>query len=125
LWLFSGGVLPNDLEPLQWLQWKFPADAPVLQPGSRYAFLVMFDQAARERELALANKFDAPHELGRHGIRREGSVAQPWVDLSWVNNLNASALPTDLQTRLEQPPNTWGRPDVDTYRVLRFYIEGA
>jgi hypothetical protein len=124
LWLVSGGVLPHDLEPLQWLRWELPANAPVLQPGSRYAFLVMFDQPARERELALANMIDAPHEFGRHGIRREGSVAQPWVDLSWVEQLKAS-LPTDLEKRLEQPPNTWGRPDVDTYRDLRFYIEGT
>jgi hypothetical protein len=128
LWLVRGGVLPDDqdhLKPLQWLRWEFPADAPILQPVNRYAFLVMFDRPAPQQELALANMLDAPQEFGRHGIRREGSVAEPWVDLSWVQNLKASSLPTDLEKRLEQPPNTWGRPDVDTYRVFRFYIEGA
>jgi hypothetical protein len=125
LWLVSGGVLPHDLEPLRWLRWEFPADGPVLQAGRRYAFLVMFDQPAHGRELALANKYHGPQEFGGHGIRREGSVAQPWADHSWVNNLKASSLPIDLEQRLAQPPGTWGRPDVDTYRVLRFYVEGV
>jgi hypothetical protein len=124
LWLVTGGALPQELDRNQWLRWEFPADAPVLEPGHRYAFLVMFDEPAPQRELALANLYHGPANFGGHGIRREGSVAQPWIDHSWVNNLEASALPSG-NDRLTQQPGTWGRPDVDTYRVLTVFIEGT
>jgi hypothetical protein len=126
LWVVSGGRLPEPLVKDQWLRWQFPGDALVLQPGQHYAFLVMFDDPAPEQELALANQLHGPTTaFGGHGIRREGSVAQPWRDPSWVNNNQASALPQDRAARLAQPPGTWGRPDVDTYRVLTLFIEGS
>jgi hypothetical protein len=124
LWVVSGGVLPVPLWKDQWLRWQFPDDAPVLQPGQRYAFLVMFDEPAPARELALANLYHGPADFGGHGIRREGSVAQPWLDTSWVNSREASSLPLSRAVRLAQQPGTWGRPDVDTYRVLTLFIEG-
>jgi hypothetical protein len=125
--VISGGKLPTPLEKDQWLRWEFPSDVPFLQlqPAQRYAFLVMFDHPAPNRELALANTYLFPGDFGGHGIRREGSIAQPWLDTSWVNDCKATSLPLDREVRLAQQPGTWGRPDVDTYRVLRLYIEGT
>ena len=69
--------------------------------------------------------------MNRHAIRREGSVEHPWTRLDEVFNgtvdrsrIEASQLPLDWTTRLRMQPSTWGRPDVDTYRDLLFYIEG-
>jgi hypothetical protein len=117
-------MLPAALQKDQWLRWQLPSGAPVLQPGRRYAFLVLFDEPAPRRELALANLYHGPHDFGGHGIRREGSVAHPWCDPRWVNDRTASSLPLDRDVRLAQQPGTWGRPDVDTYRVLTLFIEG-
>jgi hypothetical protein len=124
--VISGGTLPQDLQKDRWLRWELVGDdAIVLQPGTKYAFLVMFDEPAACRELALANLYHGPtHHFGGHGIRREGSVTDPWRDPSWVNNREASSLPLNWDVRLQQQPGTWGRPDVDTYRVLTIYIEG-
>ena len=47
--------------------------------------------------VALANMIDAPREFGRHGIRREGSVARPWANRNWVT-LAASSLPASRST---------------------------
>jgi hypothetical protein len=121
----SGGRLPQGLHKDQWLRFGLSGDAVVLNPGTKYAFLVMFDQPSARRELALANLYHGPRDFGGHGIRREGSVTEPWRDPSWVENREASSLPLDRQRRLELPPGTWGRPDVDTFRVLTVYIEGA
>jgi hypothetical protein len=127
LWVVSGGVLPADLQKDQWLRWEFPDDSPVLQPERRYAFLVMFDEPARGRELALANLYNGPRAFGGHGIRREGRApnpSSPVGDLSWVNKPKAGSF-LDWEVRLGQQPGTWGRPDVDTTRVLTLFIEGT
>ena len=124
--VIAGGTLPQDLHANQWLRWELVGDdAIVLQPGTKYAFLVLFDEPSGRRELALANLYHGPRNFGGHGIRREGAVVEPWHDPRWVNNREASSLPLERQQRLEQQPGTWGRPDVDTYRVLTFYIEGS
>jgi hypothetical protein len=114
--LIRGGHLPDPLVKNQWLRWELPHDALVLDHGQRFAFLVMFDDPLPDQELALANNYHAQTPFGGHGIRREGNIAQPWSDTTWVNNPEAASLP-DWEKRLTQPPNTWGRPDVDTYRV--------
>jgi hypothetical protein len=122
----AGGALPAGLHKDQWLRWELVGGAPVaLRPGTRYAFLVMFDEPSARRELALANLYHGPRDFGGHGIRREGSVAEPWRDPSWVEDRGSSSLPLDRGRRLEQQPGTWGRPDVDTFRVLTVYIEGS
>jgi hypothetical protein len=131
LGVLAGGILPTELVNCQWLRWEVTGEAVVLKPNSKYAFLVMFDEAAPERELALANLLHGVQEsggqaIGGHGIRREGSIAQPWEHpKDWVNSVEASSLPSKWEDRLALPPGTWGRPDVDTYRLLTFYIEGA
>jgi hypothetical protein len=127
LGVVSGDTLPGpgELHKGQRLRWELTGDnGIVLQPGTKYAFLVMFDEPSAHRELALANLYHGPADIGGHGIRREGSVAEPWLDPSWVNNRQASSLPLDRARRLEQRAGTWGRPDVDTFRVLTFYLEG-
>ena len=129
LWVVSGGTLPMGLQKDQWLRWELTGgEAIVLQPGTKYAFLVMFDEPSALRELALANLYHGPtHQIG-HGIRREGSKpdpSNPSGDPTWVNNVEASSLPLDRAVRLAQQPGTFGRPDVDTFRVLTFFIEGV
>jgi hypothetical protein len=124
LQVVSGGTLPETLQKNQLLRWELLGDAIVLQPGTKYAFLVMFNEPSGHRELALANLYHGPPHFGGHGIRREGSVPEPWRDPSWVNDRQASSLPLNWDVRLAQQPGTWGRPDVDTYRVLTVYIEG-
>jgi hypothetical protein len=129
-----GGHLPQDLQPQQYLRWALTGDdAVVLEVGNKYAFLVMFDEPAPRRELALANNYSGRHFEG-HGIRREGSIDKPYDHPEQVFNAifgddrddqSASSLPLDWATRLQQQPGTWGRPDVDTHRVLRFYLEGT
>lgn len=130
-----GGTLPASLAPGQWLRWELTgADRTRLEPNATYAFLVMFDEPGPDRYLALANRYFGGSSPG-HGLRREGRLAQPWlhdhrdgneVDDTpeqdpWRTRENA-LLPTDLQERLAQPPGTWGRPDVCTWRDLVFAI---
>jgi len=132
--VISGGKLPDDLKKDQYLQWAVTGDdAIVLEPGQKYAFLVMFDESAPGRELALANNFFGKYPDG-HAIRREGSIDKPFDNLDKVFNAkhmdgtddrSASSLPLDRATRLNQQPGTWGRPDVDTYRDLFFLITGV
>jgi hypothetical protein len=129
LWVVSGGTLPGVLDKNQWLRWEITGDeAIVLQPSTRCAFLVMFDQPFGQQELALANQYPGPtHHFGGHGIRREGQApnpSSPFGDSSWIESVEKSSLPSDWAKRLAQQPGTWGRPDVDTYRVLTVYIEG-
>jgi len=124
----SGTKLPKKpmLKNDQWLRWELTGDdAILLDSGKKYAFLLIFDEPAPEREMALANLYSGPRDFPGHGIRREGSIAEPWRDKSWVNSRAASSLPLNRETRLAQQPGTWGRPDVDTTRVLTFYLEGT
>ena len=126
--------MPQDLKKDQHLRWEVTGDdAILLDPGKKYAFLVMFDEPAPGRELALANNFFGKNPDG-HGIRREGSIDKPFDNLNKVFNAkhlddtddrSASSLPVDRTARLNQQPGTWGRPDVDTYRDLFFAITGV
>lgn len=116
------------------------ADGPVLQPGQRYAFLVMLDEPDAARALPLDNwdfiniRRATPEQLrsgpyaGGHAIRREGSMHTPWQDPLAFDQGEAgraaAAFPAEFASRLAVPPGTWGRPDVDTWRDLVFWIEG-
>jgi len=117
------------------LRFDLLGDAEIaLQPKRRYAFLVMFDEPAASRALPLDNwdNFETMGAYaGGHAIRREGSVEHPWKHPYKVfrggddaESRHASELPSEWHTRLNMQPSTWGRPDVDTYRDLLFYIEG-
>jgi hypothetical protein len=85
-----------------------------LKPQTRYAFLLLFDEIGEDRSLSLANEYWGQYS-GGHGIRREGTAREPW----WENN----AFPTNFTQRVAQPPATFGRPDVDTWRDLVFAVE--
>ncbi|RYG39387.1 hypothetical protein EON81_01250 [bacterium] len=121
LGVFSGGRLPKNLGADRWLRFELKA-APVLQPGQRYAFILMLDQAAAGRALDLGSVYWGTY-AGGHAMRREGSVAEGWNDPSW-SSPGRERLPKDWKTRLSQSPSVWGRPDVDTWRDLCFFIEG-
>lgn len=112
---------------------------PVLRPGGTYAFMVGFADEDIARALPLDN-YDfindadpSPEDLrhgpyaGGHVIRREGSVEFPWENLDRIfdpEHPEYARFP-DFATRLNQQPSTWGRPDVDTYRDLVFWITGS
>jgi hypothetical protein len=115
------------------------AGAPVLQPGRRYAFLVGFEKAGPTMALPLdnwdyLNTSGATPEQVRHGayagghaIRREGRVPEPWnnLDRAFSDDPSQARFPDSFTERLAQQPGTWGRPDVDTYRDLVFWISGS
>ncbi|CAN5641183.1 hypothetical protein BH11ARM2_BH11ARM2_25310 [soil metagenome] len=116
--IFSGR-LPASLHPEEWLRFALRG-APILRPGKRYAFLLMFDHPAPERSLTLSSRYWGDY-AGGHAIRREGSVVEGWNDPAWACR---DILPTDRKTRLAQPPSVWGRPNVDTWRDLAFTVQG-
>jgi hypothetical protein len=62
-----------------------------------------------------------------HAIRREGRVEAPDANLALALSTDGtlSAFAESLEPRLRQQPGTWGRPDVDTYRDLVFWVEGS
>jgi hypothetical protein len=111
----------------------------VLAPDRRYAFIVGFEHPAERRALPIDN-YDYLNQPGvaegltaagpyadGHAIRREGRVEHPFVhlDLALSGDGAWSSFPTTFEARLRQQPGTWGRPDVDTYRDLVFWIEGT
>ncbi|RYG49657.1 hypothetical protein EON79_00500 [bacterium] len=104
-----------------WLRFGLKG-APILQPGQRYAFLLMFDEPAAGRSIDLDSLYWGDY-AGGHAIRREGSVAEGWRDPQWFAP-GKERLPKDWPTRLAQSPSVWGRPDVDTWRDLCFFVEG-
>jgi hypothetical protein len=148
--LASGGVLPSTLNNNHYMRWSF--DTPFLaEANTRYAFLVMYDEPAESRGMALANwnrvgkqQDKTDHVEFGHAIRREGHAASPGT-LAWEGNWwDRPELPgnpntssewnksgdwnTDnwnAQARLHQEPGGFGKPDVDTYRDFVFFLEGS
>lgn len=120
----------------------------ILHPGKRYAFMIGFETQAASRALPLDNwdylnqstatqsqKATGPY-TGGHAIRREGRVEHPYANLldalEYVGGTTVDPKNDDLSSfwpnlvqRLNLQPGTWGRPDVDTYRDLTFWIEGT
>jgi hypothetical protein len=148
----TGGVLPealevgdsNTVEPTResagtLLRFDLRGTRPpVLQPERQYAFLVGFETAATDRALPIDN-YDYVNQAGAsealvaagpypdgHAIRREGRVERPYAQLAEALSEDAakSSFPSSFAERLRQQPGTWGRPDVDTWRDLVFWIEG-
>jgi hypothetical protein len=113
--------------------------APILHPGRRYAFMVGFVNHAPAMSIPLDNwdylnqtsPAPTPAQLhsgpyaGGHAIRREGRIPDPHLNLSLVFSTDPIHSVFDPATRFTQQPTTFGRPDVDTYRDLTFWIEGS
>lgn len=121
LGVFSGGKLPTDLREGGWLRFGL-RDAPILRPGEQYAFLILFDRPALLRSLTPSGVYWGDYP-GGHAIRREGSVAEGWSDPNPFAP-GKERLPASWKVRLAQPPSVWGRPNVDTWRDLCFFVEG-
>ncbi len=128
LCIASGGTLPADLQKDNYMRWDLTGEHELrVEPGERYGFMILFDAPASDQAIGLANVYwgTQSHAYdGGHGLRREGSVEEPWLDTDreW-DTLENSSLPLDWEQHVLQSPNTWGRPDVCTWRDLCFYIE--
>jgi len=128
------GPVPPDHPNLKgrFLQFRLPATHRIqLQPGKRYAFLILLDQRTADGGFTLANHYTGQYP-GGHGIRRDGNGAFPPVpadptkDFTHPDNARALAsahFPADFAARTAIPPGTNGYPDVDTWRDLRFYVQ--
>jgi hypothetical protein len=110
--------------------------------GTRYAFIVGFTDTAPDRGFTLGNQNFAsdpaapafrldPNNRAIWAIRREGDGTLPPTQIPGVNPPSDLAVRTALQDeslfapnhQLTLSPTADGYPDVDTYRVLTFYIE--
>ncbi len=127
-------TVPPDHPDLKgrFLQFRLPASHRIrLQPGKRYAFLILLDRRTADGGFTLANHYAGQYP-GGHGIRRDGNGAFPPVpadptqDFTHPDNARALAsahFPDDFAARTAIPPATNGYPDVDTWRDLRFYVQ--
>lgn len=116
----------------RFLHFKLPATANIeLQPGKKYAFLVMIDEMGSDVGFTLANNYYGSYE-GGHGIRRDGNgvfppePADPSKDFTDPANkkaMEAAHFPTNFEERIKIAPGTNGYPDVCTWRDLAFFIE--
>jgi hypothetical protein len=136
-----GGTLPDGIAPHDYLQWRLHGDATIrLEPGGTYAFMVLFDEPAEGRGLALANRNTAgwaepvpfgPYP-GGYAIRRMGESSR-FEDVFFnpedrddaAVGFAAATLPAELAMRAAIVPGTVGYPDVDTYRDFVFWIHAG
>lgn len=128
------GAVPPDHPRLKGrlLRFELPRGRPiVLQPGQRYAFLVMLDRQGTDCGFTLANNYYGTYPDG-HGIRRDGNgifppvradPAKPFTDSTNAAAYASAHFPADLARRTAIPPGTNGYPDVCTWRDLVFYVE--
>ena len=144
-----GGVVPEGLDTDDYLRWEISGGGAAwdLAPGTRYAFLFLFDEPAApgvKRNLPLSNVNVLPGGRGAdafpggHMIRRDGATTtldevfvRDTTDAADVAASRRSAsfpvLPDgtpDFAARVAIAPGTIGYPDVDTYRDLFFVLEG-
>jgi hypothetical protein len=147
----TGGVIPAGLRlgikntmrptketPASLLRWDISATGGVrLEPGGVYAFLLCFDEPATDRGLPFDNwdylndrtatgqqKLTGPYP-GGHRLRREGRIELPWTQpekIFAVDDRTNAHFP-ERRARFSMQPGTWGRPDVDTYADLTFWLE--
>jgi hypothetical protein len=111
----------------------------VLRPGKRYAFILGFEKAGPTMALPVDN-WDYLNTPGAtpeqvrtgayadgHALRREGRVPAPWknLDKAFSDDPTWARFADKREERFAQEPGTWGRPDVDTYRDLVFWISGT
>lgn len=116
----------------RFMKFTFPASAKIeLQPGKKYAFLVMIDEMGTDIGFTLANNYYGSYDDG-HGIRRDGNgvfppvpadPAKDFTDPANKKALESAHFPTNFQERIKIAPGTNGYPDVCTWRDLSFFIE--
>ena len=128
---------------LRYFSFDFPDNFEVrLEGGKRYAFMVGFAEAGKDRGIAWsistevhtkeAAEFvrDENGEI-RWGIRREGNGKLP---PTMIENPNPPTDPETLEKLVSESlfpknhyeslaPTSDGYPDVDTYRTMEFYLE--
>lgn len=77
--------------------------------------------------LSVSDKPGPPVYLAGHRLRREGRVELPWTqpEKIFVTDDKTNAHFPERQARFSMQPGTWGRPDVDTYSDLTFWIEAT
>lgn len=144
-----GAVVPGGIDTDDYLRWEIDGGgaAWTLEPDTRYAFLLLFDEPAApgvKRNLPLSNINVLPGGRtadvfpGGHMIRREGATTEPdevfirdTTDAADVEASRRSAsFPVaadgtpDFAARAAIAPGTLGYPDVDTYRDMWFVLEG-
>ncbi len=129
----QAGVSPDDPRLKgRYLAFRLPAASAIrLEPGKRYAFLIMIDSIGREKGFTLANNYYGSY-AGGHAIRRDGNGIFPPVparpEKNFTDPENTAALasahfPADFEQRTHISPGTNGYPDVDTWRDMVFFIE--
>lgn len=116
----------------RFLRFEFPVSAKIeLQPGKKYAFLIMIDEMGFDVGFTLANNYYGSYE-GGHGIRRDGNgvfppvpadPAKDFTDPANKKALESAHFPTNFQERIKISPGTNGYPDVCTWRDLSFFVE--
>ena len=147
----TGGIIPHGIKlgerntmrpttktPASLLRWDISATGGVtLESGKVYAFLLCFDEPASNRGLPFDNwdylndRNSTPNQRqtgpypGGHRLRREGRVELPWTqpEKVFVDDDKANANFPKRHKRFAMQPGTWGRPDVDTYSDLVFWLE--
>lgn len=130
-----GARLPSSLARNEYLRFAFAGAPIVLEPRTTYAYVLMFDEPAPGRAMALANHGVGNPYVGGTAIRREGArVVDPASDEMMVDDPNdaedvrvarAHASFASLPERLAYPLGTIGMPDVCTYRDHVFFVEAA
>ncbi|TVR51753.1 MAG: DNRLRE domain-containing protein [Puniceicoccaceae bacterium] len=134
----SGGTLPADIGTGDYMRWELGGSGRIrLEPGKQYAWMVLFDEPAEDRGLALANRNTAGQANpipfgpmpGGYGFRRDGSSTafndvffNPDDSEDMARGLASAIFPAQRAERLAITPGTLGYPDVDTYRDFVFWI---
>ncbi|MBN2012795.1 hypothetical protein JW960_25925 [candidate division KSB1 bacterium] len=139
----DGKILPEQEGHLRYFRLKLTGnDVWVLEGGKRYAFILGFAEAGKNRGVALAvdsqtHLPDAPvflrdsNNIPWWGIRREGNGKLPPTMIASPNPPKDRIEYNKLVNESLFPPNHWdilsptseGYPDVDTYHIFQFYLE--
>lgn len=135
------GTLPETIVTDEYMRWELVGDpSVVLEPGKRYAWMVMFHEPGIKRGLALANNNTVAESSpvpygpmpGGWAIRRCGRTTQfdhVMFDPARLEDIErgrlAASFPKELEERFQISPGTVGYPDVDTYRDFVFWIHAT
>jgi len=128
---------------LRYFRFDFPEGQDIsLEGGKRYAFMVGFEEAGKDRGIAWSISTEVhtkeaaefvrdQNDKIRWGIRREGDGTLPPM---MIENAEPPSDPEALEKLISESlfpenhyytlaPTSDGYPDVDTYRTMEFYLE--